>query len=396
MSKVLVCLNSEQVIANVIALGETKPDRMVVISTEDMTGQFTNLSACARMMGLAPPERAILVPPWDFVAIAGVLAKQLPSAAFKDQQVVLNATGGTKPMAMVALEHFKEFPDFAAVYVDSRSGILYRFAPAPVSSQPLSFYAPVALYMRAYGFTAEAPSPLPAGEALSGFVERELPHVHGLIAKFKEAMRRGKAAEFTLPGIYGLTPRSKWRKLLDRLAEAGLISSFSWQESSRLLTVRTANPGITYQYFGQCGWLEYLIWGAAKRLCDEVHINVKVFRTPAATEGAVAEYDVVARIGGTLIFFECKAGSEIFESKQLGNLIQSLHSKAKLAGGAFARPVLVLGNKFRNPTEFQMERAGISGVEIITYDDLCGNLEKRLEEIFRPFSDPVWHNVPHR
>lgn len=396
MAQTLVCLNSEQVVANVIALGEIKPDRIVVISTRDMEGQFHNLRACARMMGLGTPDKAVLVPPWDFVAISEILARELPGSAFPGEHVILNATGGTKPMAMVALDHFQKFPDFSAIYVDSRTGLLYRFSPPPATGRPLSFNPSIPLYMRAYGFSAEAPQPPSELQDVSVFLERELPHVHGLIAKLKEALKRGKSTELSIPGVYGLTPRSKWQLFLNKLADAGVLSSFAWSESSKVLTLRTAHPALTCQYFGQCGWLEHLVYTAAGRSCDEVHANVRVFRSDSPSEGAVAEYDVVARIGGTLVFFECKAGGEIYESAQLANLIQALESKARLTGGVFARSVIVLGNKFRNPSDFQKGRARLTGVDIVTYEELAVNLDKRLEEIFRPFCGAVWPGAPHR
>lgn len=384
MARVLVCLNSEQVVANVIALGHVRPDRLVVISTPQMVEQLDSLRACATQMGIAEPMETILVPPWDFTAIEDGLS-QHPIATPSGDEIILNATGGTKPMALTALHHFQSLPLFSAIYLDSRNGLIHRFAPPPPTKCSVERYPDIPLYLRAYGFRADYFEPKPEMDALSLFVERELKEIEGLVVKFREALHDGMRAHLILNGVHTLEETGKWRQFLVRLVEAGIISSWDWSAASRTLTVKTIHPAVTYRYFGQCGWLEHLVYTVVKRFADETLLNVKAVRPSSDQQSPMAEYDVVARFGATLVFFECKGGNEVRDSGQLADRIQAIHSKARLAGGVFAKPILVLAGRFHHPTPFQRERARVSGVEIITPDEVSGFLDKRVEELCRPF-----------
>jgi hypothetical protein len=384
MAKILICLNSEQVVANVIALEHVRPDRLVVISTPQMTEQLESLRACAVQMGIPQPVEIILVPPWDFTGIEDGLS-QHPTAAAPGDEIILNATGGTKPMALTALHHFQSHPHFSAIYLDSRNGVFHRFAPPPATQCAVAQYPDIPLYLRAYGFQAESFQPRPELELLSLFVERELKEIEGLLVKFKESLRDGMRAHLILNGVHTLEEAGKWRQFLLQLTEGGIISSWDWGPASRTLTVKTIHPAVTYRYFGQCGWLEHLVYTVVKRFADETLLNVKAIRSSSDQQSPMAEYDVVARFGATLVFFECKGGNEVRDSGQLGDTIQAIHSKAKLAGGVFAKPILVLAGRFHRPTPFQRERARVSGVEIIIPDEVTGFLDKRVEELCRPF-----------
>ncbi|MBN2032705.1 MAG: DUF1887 family protein [Deltaproteobacteria bacterium] len=380
--KTLICLNSEQVIANVIALGEVKPDRLVVISTEDMVGQFKNLCACVREMGISPPEKAIMVPPWDFEEIGRILDQQLPEMA-ADERVILNATGGTKPMALVALERLRSHPGFEALYIDSRNNLKYLFFPGPAAKASLSYAPPIPLYLRAYGLHSSHVISEPWLEEASSFVSRHFESLSGLIWRIKSAWAQGSGT-MRISKVRALDPRSAWHRFLALLRDRQIIKGFSLRQGE-VLEILWQKQKEAYRYFVQCGWLEHLTYFSLKDLADEICMNLSVFQTKEPNASALAEYDVVARRGATLFFFECKSGSTVVDGSQLGQAVQSFQAKVKLSGGVMAKPVFVLSNRFKQPTDLQIERARFAGVKIIGYDDIAGRLTETLEAILLPF-----------
>ncbi|MCI7719047.1 MAG: DUF1887 family CARF protein, partial [[Pasteurella] aerogenes] len=107
-----VCLVSDQAAANLlpVAVPEFKPEKAIFFVTEAMkkNGKADNLKKAFQSLGIAVYEYE-LSSPFDFeiteTEVLDILA-EFNGKAFKELNIALNVTGGTKVMAMAAQSIF--------------------------------------------------------------------------------------------------------------------------------------------------------------------------------------------------------------------------------------------------------------------------------------------------
>lgn len=153
------CLVSGQAAPNLLPLLDDamKPEKVVLLVTEQMQQKANDLEAVIRPRGIKV-ERHQLVLSDDFDA----MQEQLMPLVEKEpaDQVALNATGGTKWMAIAAQEVFR-MNGSAVFYVqveDDKVLFLQKGQPAVQLNQRIDLKT----YVQAYGYEFREPAP-PAG-----------------------------------------------------------------------------------------------------------------------------------------------------------------------------------------------------------------------------------------
>ncbi len=104
----LITLVGEQPIPNLLPVRYLKPESVLYICTEKTR------PVGERLIKLSPEGRMVIVQPYDIARIDSALEKALEGAG----QVIVNLTGGTKPMCLAAYQ-FAARHGFPILYIDS-------------------------------------------------------------------------------------------------------------------------------------------------------------------------------------------------------------------------------------------------------------------------------------
>ena len=153
-----VCLVSDQAAANLlpVAVPEFKPEKAIFFVTEAMkkNGKADNLKKAFQSLGIAVYEYE-LSSPFDFeiteTEVLDVLA-EFNGKAFKELNIALNVTGGTKVMAMAAQSIFS-LENKAIFYVNTdKSSVLFLSKNKEDNFEMLAKSMTLRAYFTAYGF----------------------------------------------------------------------------------------------------------------------------------------------------------------------------------------------------------------------------------------------------
>lgn len=386
MPVTLICLNSAQVVQNVIAALNVRPDRVVVFTTSDMERQLANLrSALTKVGGNVVENDIIEVHPTRFGDIRNKLHGWAESNATGMDKVVLNATGGTKPMSHVALEVLRDsFPDFSAIYIDSdKDRTITQFWPEPYEPREIDRFPNIETYLASYGFSMETKG-TPDYEArfdpLWHHLSRHFGQMAWLFSRLRSITSGGTQ---TIRGKY---PDTLARNL-DILKQVNLVEKYEQKDLAFKVFAPSENQACN-DLIRQNGWIEaYPGWSAKQNGYDEVLRGVlarpmKESGGPSS-DNPFAEFDVVIRDGPKLYVFECKTG--MMKERPGQDVIHNIESKTRVAAGVFATPVLVVSNPKYDLSPFQEIRARLGRME--TFDpQQMRNPKAALKKLIPPFA----------
>lgn len=373
MQKNLICLNSAQVIQNIIAVLNIRPHRIIVFTTDDVGAQLAHLKAALSLVGHPlQDENIYVIHPTRFNDIYSVYQQWLSSQS-RDQEYILNATGGTKPMSFIACDVFRNLPNFSAIYVDSdKDEQLTRFYPQPYLAYPIDQFPSIETYLTAYGFRM---APLTSAVDLSSFHplwEHCAIRFNQMNWLFRNLPRNPMGGR-----LYTSGNASYCENNLRLLANLGLIKDIQTMQTSGEFTITyTDHPAVAGLIMNN-GWIEeYLAWTLKKMGLEEVIRGVKII--PPSAPDTFAEFDVIARKGARLFLFECKTGIRPLSQET----VHMIESKVRMAAGVFAIPVFVSTRRELHGN--QSERLRYSRIHTILQDGLI-HLESTLEKILVPF-----------
>lgn len=137
MAKILVSLVSDQVIPNIRLIKELKSeiDNYIFISTTDMEKKKKS-DAHMKSINVSPNKSTIvLVSPFNFKNIEEIL---YDLDLKEDDEYLVNITGGTKPMSIVAMSYFSSFEKVRIFYVPIGEEV-YRQVFPRIDSPEISF-----------------------------------------------------------------------------------------------------------------------------------------------------------------------------------------------------------------------------------------------------------------
>lgn len=263
------------------------------------------------------------VDPYDIEDVAQKIRLLIERNSGK-AEIILNMSGGTKPMAVGALQA-AQAAGIESLYTNTEDGEIIWLAPSgSVRSEIIRVPdIDVPLYIRAYGEEVLASVKASDLDEYQVAWATRIVEFHSVIyqtvivpvtSAIKTAREKKKGYPITAP----LTPTRRQRAIIKQLAQDEL---WEWNEGNQQIAVR--NPSIADFLNG--GWVEVMVANQlyTSSYFDDVRVNVKLLDV----EG---EIDVAAVSNARLVLVECK--SNVQKSQQLSKL----DSFRQRLGGPFA------------------------------------------------------------
>jgi hypothetical protein len=370
--KTMIALVSDQRMQNVIPIlqiGASYKELVLVLSKERRTGKPLPQYRRSADDLKAVLENCLevrtcdeLVDPYDIDAVTNVVGSLLENG--NQNNVVVNISGGTKPMAIGALRA-AQAAGATCLYTNTEdSEILWLSPNGSTRSEPIRVVGlDVPLYIRAYGEKVSSSSKVADLDAVHKTWAEMIGYNHRaiyqkVVVPVTSAIKKAYREESGFPVTCKAKPTRRQQVSIEQLAQKGL---WQWSPSSDqiALTDRLAAS------FLRGTWVE--VYVAMQMQCcdlfDDVRLNVKL-------DGVEGEIDVAAVSNGKLVLIECK--SNVQRSQQLSKLdslrrrlggpyAQAYYARAS---EAYARKIREQCSKFRlNGVFFGAQLGGI-GKEI--------------------------------
>jgi hypothetical protein len=342
---VLFCLVSEQAMANVLPILQLQPRRVLLFTTDE---EKTTAHCIAGMIQKRNFECSIvpqLLPPYDALAVRDILNTHV-KACGKDEEPVLNVTGGTKVMALGAYETFRQ-AERTIIYNDMDHDQLIVLYPPDAKLRTEKASLTVKEYLSAYGYSIDALKIHKFGNSYHRFV-RILSGA--VLDEFEVCCERVKRS-FPEGSYLQHRPFSRNFKSFRLMKDINKGVTLTHLPTNTVVSLKN-------DQFLSGVWLEYLTYLKVRNCgTDDCKMSVNIRRTDSDPN----EIDVLGVKKGRLILVSCKSTKynkkDIFELEGLKNL----------AGGTFGKCYLVIG--MFSPRG-QIKRAQEMGITVVTTKEL--------------------------
>lgn len=376
MSAVHVCLVSDNLLPNLIPILMDRPQRVCLIASEDMIrkGLAQRFQALLNDHGIASTlyENAPATGLAALVGYAAGVAEELRSA-HPGQAIVLNATGGTKLMALAFVEAFRTLAGVDIIYTNTSQRVVESLTNRAHVTRPMPGVLDVPTYLASYGLSwRRAASADPAWRAqaaqrreLSRWLAHQAGELQGFLgalnALARQALDEQGQVLVQAAQRFGSAPRGRWRRALERIAAAGLLD---WRGGA---AIRFRHAEAARYLHGL--WLEEYAWQAVS---DEAPHDVQ-----AGVEGAWEgdrrnpsrnEFDLLVVHADRMLVVECKTGRFGRDAGRDQDILYKLDSLGRSTGGLFGRRLLLSA---RSLPEHVVVRAKSHGIEVLDADRLA-------------------------
>lgn len=374
--KIHLAIVSEQILANLIPALMERPDKVLLVASRDMAVRKLD-KRLARLLerdGIAVErhENAPDVGMREIHEYASKLRDDIVER-YADAEIVLNATGGTKPMSLGFVEVLRGIAS-RIIYTDTRHHRIESLpnAGTPVAGpEPMRDVLDVPRYLCAQGLNfskAASDSPgfcermqtrKPAAKFLGRNAQRLGPFIRTMNALADRALDRDCQLVHpvqslrTPPG-----PRDPWAEALRELVKAKCIG---WAEGESDVIFIDAERA----QFVRGGWLEeYAFHIVHDEKPFDARMGVEVL--PEGGDKARNEFDLLACHGNQLLFVECKT-LKFEEGLNDNDLAYKLKSLGETARGLFGETWLLSAQP---PTPMLEERARQARIRLLGPADL--------------------------
>jgi hypothetical protein len=371
-----VCLVSDQATPNLIPFLDPvfRPATVVLVVSADMRARAQALAEVIRPLGVVVNEVTV-ADPWNLRLLEEEFLTLL--AAHETENIAVNISGGTKPMAIAAQKVFSENNRPVFFVHPQRDEIV--FVGAAEVPYHLHNTLRISQYLTAHGYgmtSGDRTARLARGEReLTQTLIREharFGHALGYLNYLAGSAKKDKAlASDEIEARSG--SNVDFLELLDLFGGAGLLV----REASRLVF---ADEAARFHVNG--GWLEHHVFGVVSDLrgpcaIQDVLLNVQVTH-PGGTRN---ELDVAVLAGNRLSLIECKTRS--FRPRDglepAADALYKLDSLTAL-GGLRTRGMLV---SYQPLKDFEEQRAKDLGIKPVVGGSLA-----RLPEILSQWLGP--------
>ncbi|NUM45122.1 MAG: DUF1887 family protein [Anaerolineales bacterium] len=267
------------------------------------------------------------------------------------QNVVVNISGGTKPMAIGALQA-AQAAKVKSLYTDTENGDLIWLMPdGTVNTQPIQMDGlNIAIYIRAYGeeivsFSRVSDLDTKRKQWARIIAENHKVFYERVINPINRMLNEAYKNQQTYPISCMLSPT---RRQLDIMQQLSVLGLWQWDESNSSVTIFNRQNA----HFINGGWIEVYTGLQIEEsgFFDETLLNVKL-------KGIEGELDLVAIKNGKLVLVECK--SNVQRSEQLNKL----DAFRRRLGGPFAKAYYVRASDANaNQIRKQCEKLKLNGV----------------------------------
>ncbi|HSW62253.1 MAG TPA: DUF1887 family CARF protein [Dissulfurispiraceae bacterium] len=338
MKRVHVCLVSKEPIPNLVPLRcpGLEPDSVVLLVTGEMSAQAGRLERVMARWGIRDVSR-IPVAAYDPSAVSAVCNAII--ADHSDDHLLLNATGGTKIMALAAFETFAR-NNCEAFYVDSANRSILSLSGGP-SAYPFADVVDVADYLSAYGQEITAQQSVnaqaPAYRAVAGRIVSDVDRFSDAIAILNSyvAQHRDDTRWPQSVPIKKVPAFAAWRELLNLLQSNGICKM-------KGNALEFASPEAVQFVSGD--WLSFHVYETVMGISPrDARLETTVQWDQRETKPPVNNYDVLFTVRNRLYLIECK--TKYFKEEQTTpftvETVYKLDSLRDAAGGLFGKGMLV-------------------------------------------------------
>lgn len=371
--KIHVAIVSEQVLPTIIPALMDRPDKVYLACSKDMAelGVGDRLSRALLREDIGS-EILLDVPDAGLAAIrryADVLADSIREL-HPEAKVVLNATGGTKPMSFGFIEAFRAI-SASAIYTDTRHRCIeHLFDENGGTSDPIPMMdvLDVPAYLEAQGFrlkSIRSDNPFWRQQAsernlLCSYLAKNAAVIQGLIGELNYLADRALDGQNSLiqpVQSFASVPRGNKAEALGKIAAANLLR---WQDGSQEIEF----VDLESLRFLHGGWLEEYVW---RTLRDAGSYDCRMGVDVKWEDGEKNpnEFDVIAAHCNQLLFVECKTVTHREEKDT--NTAYKVESLGKKARGVFGESWVVCA---RTPTVVMRDRAEQANIRIFGPEDL--------------------------
>lgn len=329
--KTLVCLLSDQHVPNTLAVQALWPNRIILVVTQRMrkNRQEHFFQEALKSLNIPLVPELVELPEGidnSFSALKKLFQDKITPRNEQDQ-LLLNLTGGTKPMSIALYEAFREFPGTEFYYMDLRKNeVIQNFLTGEeiCVSRPISMKA----FLAGYGYEIKKDMGKVNGAETFARKHWKLTQLLAKLAAEKNfSLWRDakKAAEF----LNNWGKPTKKKPLPD-----GLLQPFNEELAYEIANMFGLSVNSSNQLRGELdsyavaylsgGWLEEFVWHIlseqkAKLGMADVHLGMVVGKEDTN------EWDVSFIRQNTLHVVECKTGWQ----KQMTENTYKLFSVAK-------------------------------------------------------------------
>jgi hypothetical protein len=338
-----VCLVSKELLPNLIPVLMLRPAQVHLVITDDMHAPGNRLRTLLEQKKInvschyhAPSVRMAAVREFARGVAEAIASESSP--------VILNATGGTKPMALGFVDVFRERRDVTVVYTDTDHGMLEVLSPPDTPPIPLRNVLSCRDYLAARGLKMK--SARSGSTAWRAGAERRRA-VTAKLAALAAASRNDFIADMHKAALDALdrsgsklvAPRQQLRNepqapVRDLLASAETLGLVQFAAPN--VIVFSSAEGADY-FSGK--WLEEVAWHA---VCEagpqETLAGVVV--SLGGDPPNFNEIDLIATDHNRILLIECKAGRLGRDDVKAKSAIYKLDSIGAAAGGPFGQRLL--------------------------------------------------------
>jgi hypothetical protein len=384
MNNILINLVSAQPVPNLIPALDARfqVSEVILLVTDEMRPQAKRLQRVCKRHGLPCRIWDDPVPPYDPQRMEDICIDVIESFP-EGQSLILNATGGTKVMALAAANLFGQLGRGEVIYVDSFQGLIHNLYPSKEKAWHLEPVLDIRDYLTAYGMHPKKPEKrwvkgevLPSMPASARTLAENAPHLDNFFGTLNFAgsgvlddKRETEAWPRAMPLDRPFRSDRFSEKILPLLAREELV-----QVDNSIITF----PGETAARYLSGGWLEeYTFAQACAAGADEVVLSQVVDWEAAGEKTVSNEFDCLIMKDNRLFLLECKT---MRFAEKGSDVLYKLDSLTESSTGIYGRGALVsarrLGDSMQSRAESRRHR--IFGPEDL--GTLKNSLQKWLNE----------------
>ena len=370
---ILINLVSEQPIPSLIPALDPRFQvaEVILLVTDEMRPQAKRLQRVCKRHDLPCRTWHDVVLPFDPQRMEEICFDVIESFP-EGQSLILNATGGTKVMALAAANLFGHLERGEVIYVDSFQGLIHNLYPSKEKAWQLEPVLGISDYLTSYGmhpkkpekrwFKGDALPPLPASARM---LAENAPHLNSFFG----------ALNFAGSGVCNSDRAAEsWPRTmpLDRPFPSGRFSEKILPLLEREELVRIEKSLVTFpseaaaRYLSG-GWLEeYTFAQAAGAGADEVVLSQVVDWETPGEKTVRNEFDCLLIKDNRLFLIECKT---MRFAEKSSDVLYKLDSLTESSTGVYGRGALVSARRLE---ESMQSRAAARKHRVFGPEDLGG------------------------
>lgn len=373
--QIYICLASGQQLQNYIPAQVFDPTHVFIL-TSDSYAVLQNAKTLASVFNKKgiPTELVTKMPSINIDSLFSFLQNfkaQFLATLDPATEIIVNVTGGTKPMSLACYEFFKaHFQAAKIIYNDHENNKIEYLSPIKQKSQPLGYdTVDLTTYFKLHGLTIlEIASDDPIWQKRAK-ARKELTIMLSKNIGFADELRSffGKNGQLE----YKLSSKNKNKKII-QLGEQHQLFTYSFDRN----TIRFPY-GDKAQFYLTGGWLEEYTWLCLNDIgIENVKCGIKINweDSSRAKDVSINELDITFLYHNQIFILECKTGK--IDGINLQNTLNKLETIGRYVGGTFHGLGLVM---LTEANDVLKERAERFRIKTFDHVQLLPQLPAQLE-----------------